>query len=105
MLKNQIARMLYIYYVKEKNVLTSDDCKFYCCLTMINTPTLPTCRPLYMGVEILNELQYIFSTVYPLSFDTVQTTRKTVVLIIVKSSFPLKERERERALSSIVPII
>lgn len=104
MLKNQIARMLYIYYVKEKNVLTSDDCKFYCCLT-INTPTLPTCRPLYMGVEILNELQYIFSTVYPLSFDTVQTTRKTVVLIIVKSSFPLKERERERALSSIVPII
>lgn len=21
--------MLYIYYVKEKNVLTSDDCKFY----------------------------------------------------------------------------
>lgn len=58
-----------------------------------------------MGVEILNELQYIFSTVYPLSFDTVQTTRKTVVLIIVKSSFPLKERERERALSSIVPII
>lgn len=74
--------MLYIYYVKEKNVLTSDDCKFYCCLT-INTPTLPTCRPLYMGVEILNELQYIFSTVYPLSFDTVRTIRKTVVLHVL----------------------